>query len=328
MILIVGGGAVGTILATYLMAARRPVTLLIRPRDSAAYAAARELRTDAIAGSPLVAAKPAVTAALDLSGIDYLFVCVKFPALDGLLAQLPAALPQGLTLVSTLNGVAGTRRIRERFPHARVAAMSVMFNGQLLAPLHAQITTRPQALIGSEDARLLSLFDGSGMQVKRARGEAAAWGKLLINLANAICALTHTTFKDLLTQPDLRAIFGAVLDEAVSAIEAAGIDYELPMPVPYRIYRKLLAHGGPIPWWFAKARNGLQEGAYPSMVADIEQGRMTEIGQLNGEIVRVGQEHGIPTPRNAAIVELVRRIEGRKPAPRLTPSELRARLKV
>jgi len=204
--------------------------------------------------------------------------------------------------------------------------MSIMFNGQLLGPLHAQITTMPFVIVGSDDPKLLSLFGESGMAVKRAHGESAAWGKLLINLANAVCALTHMTFKDLLTRSDLREVYAVVLDEAVTTLQRAGIRYQLPMPIPYPIYRRLLRHGGPIPWWFAKARNGLQPGSYPSMVADVEQGRQTEVGQLNGEIVALGAERGMPTPNNSRIVELVREMEGRVPPPYLTPFELRNRL--
>ena len=326
--IIIGGGAVGTILATYLMAARQPVKLLIREKDLAAYQAARDLRTDHVNGPPLVTQKPALATALDLSDIEYLFICVKFPALEALLAQLPATLPRGLTVISTLNGISGTRRIRERFPDSPVVATSVMFNGQLIGPLHAGITTKAQLVMGSDDAKLLGLFEGGGMSVKRARGEAAAWGKLLINLANAICALTHTTFKDLLTGTDMRVVYAAVLDEAVHVLDAAKIPYELLMPIPYRMYRQILLHGGPLPWWFAKSRNGLQEGAYPSMVADIEQGRKTEVDQITGEIVRMGREHGIPTPHNSAVLSMIQKIEGQRPAPQLSPAELRQRLGV
>lgn len=328
MNLIIGAGAVGTILATYLRAAGQPASLLIRDKDRAPLEAARELRTDAIDGPAVTAPKPDLTQVLDLTGVDYLFVCVKFPALEALLAQLPEALPTHTTLVSTLNGLAALRRIRARFPGAKIVPMSVMYNGQLLGPLHAQITTKPIVIAGTDDQRLLHLFDGSGMIVKRSTGEAAAWGKLLINLANALGALTHSDFRALLTQDDLRRAFAAVLDEAAATLRGAGIHYELPMPVPEKVYRWLLVHGGPLPWWFAKARNGLKPGSYPSMVADVEQGRKTEVDQLNGEIVGVGRRHGIATPVNARIVELVRQIEGRAPPVYLTPAELRRDLRI
>ncbi|MGH8455484.1 MAG: ketopantoate reductase family protein [Stenotrophobium sp.] len=327
MILLIGPGAVGTILAAHLMKAQREaVTLFVREKYLAAMQAAPELRMDYVNGrAPLIAPKPQFGTKLDLSGVDYLFICVKFPDLDALLEQLPPV-PESCTLVSTLNGVNALRRIRERLPHSRVVPLTVMYNGQLLAPLHARITTRAQVLISAGDARLLSAFAGSGMQVQRSSGEAAVWGKLLINLANAICAITHTTFRDLLSQPDLRAIYVAVLDEAVALIESAGIPYQLPMPLPYRSYRLLLLHGGPLPWWVAKIKNGLQDGAYPSMVADIEQGRLTEVDQLNGEILRLAQARNTAAPVNSGITKLIHGMEAQKQPTYLAPAELRGRL--
>lgn len=328
MMLVVGAGAVGTILAAYLgKAARVPLKLYVRDKDLAALKDVDSVRVD-FSGSnrlPVSTARPTLTPSLGLDGVDYLLICVKFPQLDALLEQL-GSIPSGTTIVSTLNGIAALRRIRERFPAARVVPMSVMFNGQLLAPLHAQITTRPLVLIGSDDARLLGAFAGSGMQVKQVAGESAAWGKLLINLANAICALTHTTFKDLFTHPNLRTIYAAVVTEAVELLEQAGIAYQLPMPIPFKLYRAVLAGRTPIVWWIAKLKNGLKEGAYPSMVADISGGRGTEVDQLNGEIVRLGIERGIATPLNGKIVELIHRIEGKAPSSYLTPAELRTEL--
>ena len=329
MMLVVGAGGVGTILCAHLTAARRePAKLYVREKDVETLQTVQTLRVEhAGAGHPpIVAPKPQLTRSLALDDIDYLLLCVKFPQLDAVLDQL-GDVPQRCSIVSTLNGVGALRRIRERYPDARTVPMTIMFNGQLLEPLHARITTRPQVLIGSDDERLLRAF-GTGMQVKRVAGESAAWGKLLINLANAICALTHTTFKDLLTHPDLRAIYVAVLDEAIRLLDAAGIDYRLPMPIPYGVYRALLGGRTPLPWWFAKLRNGLQEGSYPSMVADVDAGRPTEIGQLNGEIVCLGLEHKVPTPVNARIIGLIQKFEGQSPPPYLTPAALRQRLGV
>lgn len=329
MMLIVGAGAVGTILTAYLSnVGREPLQLYTRAKDLATLQGLAEVRVEQ-AGSgrpPILAPRPALTQSLALDGVDYLLICVKFPQLEGLLDQL-GNVPAGTTIVSTLNGISALRRIRARYPHTRVVPMSVMFNGQLLAPLHAQLTTRPSALIGSDDPRLLAAFRGGGMQVTQVAGESAAWGKLLINLANAICALTHTTFKDLFTRRELRVIYAAVAGEAVELLERAGIAYKLPMPIPFSVYKKLLTGNTPLLWWIARIKNGLNEGAYPSMVSDIANGRLTEVDQLNGEIVHVGQEHQLPTPLNRKIVELVHQMEAAgQPPPYLKPAELLAAL--
>ena len=78
----------------------------------------------------------------------------------------------------------------------------------------------------------------------------------------------------------------------------------------------------------AKLKNDIQTGAYPSMVSDVLQGRLTEVDQLNGEIVALGQRHGLPTPINAKLVELVQSLAGRKAPPLLTPDDLAKTLRV
>ncbi|MBE0613964.1 MAG: hypothetical protein IH604_09890 [Burkholderiales bacterium] len=329
MILTVGAGAVGTTLAGYLMAAHQPVRLLIRDRNTARCQSVAQLTVDnALGSAPLVVPKPELTTKLDVSGVDYLLICVKHAALDDVLLQLPATLPPGLTLVPTLNGISALPRIRQRYPADRVANMTVMFNAQLLSPLHTHITTKPLVIIDSADPKLLGLFDNSNMRVIRADGHATAWGKLLINLANPVCAITHTSFRDLLTQRDMRAIYAAALDEAVGLLSHAGIPFQLPMPLPYKFFRQILLRGGPLSWWIAKVKNGIQEGSYPSMVVDIEMGRKTEVDQINGEIVALGHAQKWPTPINDGLVNLVRSLEGNPSPAYLRPSELRARLRI
>lgn len=327
MVLVIGLGAVGGLLATYLAAAGREVALYARPKDEARLGALGHLQIDFSdpRHPPLRAPRPPLATSLDLSRVRYVLVCVKYPDLDTLLSQLPTALPAQCTVLSTLNGVAPLRKLRQRFPLSEVLPLSVMMNGQLLGPLHVRLTTRAEIVIGARNPELIALFSGSGLVVKSAEGDAAVWGKLLINLANAICALTRTDFKALFSNPDLRRVYVAVLDEATGALQGAGIAWQLPLIVPYPVYRWMLLSGGPLPWWFACFRNGVRPGAYPSMVADVQAGRKTEVEQLNGEICALGDAAGYPTPINREIVQMIQ--SSASPAP-LSPAALRKHLSV
>lgn len=327
MILIVGAGAIGTILATHLAAAGRSVGLYTRPKDMDRFSDISQLRVDFPGDRKpsLLGARPALIKTLDLQEITQLLIGVKYPNLSALLDQLPATIPKSCTLVSMLNGVAPLRLLRERLPDARIVPMSVMMNGQLLGPLHARLSTRAEIVIGSRDEQIVAPYRDIGIAVKTADGDAAVWGKLLINLANAVCALTRTDFRTLFVDRDLRRIYVAILDETTASLGAAGIAWKLPLIVPYPAYRAMLLHGGPLPWWFAKYRNGVRAGAYPSMVADVEAGRTTEVDQLNGEIVRLGLQRNIPTPVNTRITELIG--SARTPQP-MSPAELRHALQL
>jgi 2-dehydropantoate 2-reductase len=49
--------------------------------------------------------------------------------------------------------------------------------------------------------------------------------------------------------------------------------------------------------------------ARSSMWEDLERRHLTEVDYLNGEIVRLGAAHGVPTPVNARLIELIRAAE-------------------
>jgi 2-dehydropantoate 2-reductase len=48
------------------------------------------------------------------------------------------------------------------------------------------------------------------------------------------------------------------------------------------------------------------------MLQDLEKGRKCEIGAINGVVCEMGDEHGIDTPVNDQVVDIVRKIESGK----------------
>jgi 2-dehydropantoate 2-reductase len=65
--------------------------------------------------------------------------------------------------------------------------------------------------------------------------------------------------------------------------------------------------------------------ARSSMWEDLKRGRKTEIDYLQGEIIALGQRHGVGTPLCAAIAGLVKRAEeAGAGSPELTPQQVRA----
>jgi ketopantoate reductase len=68
------------------------------------------------------------------------------------------------------------------------------------------------------------------------------------------------------------------------------------------------------------------ERTYPSMWQDLKLGRTTgEADYLNGVLVEMGRKHGVATPYNSTLLEVVNRMfaDGRRPG-LYTPAELRA----
>ena len=114
------------------------------------------------------------------------------------------------------------------------------------------------------------------------------WSKAVVNSAiNPISAITRLRNGDLFKSPELREVAFEVVNEGSGVARANGI---LLKPSPKRLLAKVLA---------------LTSNNKSSMLQDLEAGRKTEIGQMNGYISRLGNRLGIGTPLNDLLTKLV-----------------------
>ena len=173
--------------------------------------------------------------------------------------------------------------------------------------VHGRITDRVK-----EIQRLVSLSD-SALATTNLWGE--RWSKLVTNgMANGMSASTGLISKDILSNDTLRR-FGARLgSEAIRVGQALGYELEDIHHIDPEIIAKA-GEGDPAAVReydehrlaeVSKAGGGEHR---PSMGQDMVKGRRTEIEFLNGLIVRKGEEIGIPTPANAALTDIVKRVE-------------------
>ena len=173
--------------------------------------------------------------------------------------------------------------------------------------VHGRITDRVQ-----EIRRLVALAD-SALATTNLWGE--RWSKLVTNaMANGMSASTGLISRDILRNDALRR-FGARLgSEAIRVGQALGYELEDIHHIDPEIIAKAGEGDAAATREYddhrlaevSKAGGGEHR---PSMGQDMVKGRRTEIEFLNGLIVRKGDEIGIPTPANAALTEIVKRVE-------------------
>lgn len=181
---------------------------------------------------------------------------------------------------------------------------------------HGRITDRVK-----EVHRLAALSD-SALMTTNLWGE--RWSKLVANaMANGLSACTGLISKEILLDDGLRH-FGARLGgEAIRVGQALGYELE----EIHHIDPEVIARAGEGDPAAVAEYDGrrLEEankpggGAHrPSMGQDMVKGRRTEIEFLNGFIVGKAREIGIDTPANAALTDIVKRVEhgDMKPDPR------------
>ena len=138
---------------------------------------------------------------------------------------------------------------------------------------------------------------------------AVQWGKLVMNLNNAINALSGKPLFEELSDRDFRRCLAAAQREALDVLAAANQPVAKLLALPARWVARIL----PMPDWafrrIATRVASVDPQARSSMQDDFSHGRATEIDYLQGEIVAVAEQHGRAAPINAKLVELVRAAE-------------------
>ena len=313
---ILGAGSVGCFIGGAWTAAGVPVTLIGREKLGAAVAEHGLTLTDGTGWRTRLepaevdfATKPAA-----LGKAEVIALCVKSQDTAEAAREIARHGKKGALIISFQNGVSNVELLEGALGKNgfRVAQGMVPFNIAYLG--HGRFHKGVAGELAAADLpelRALAERIGKGPAQLRTDANMAglAWGKLLINLNNAVNALSGRTLLEQLKERDYRRIVAASIVEALDVLAAAGIEPAQIGPVP----PKLLPHAIAAPnllfnTVFLKAQK-IDGHARSSMADDLKAGRPTEIDWLNGEVVKLGQALGRKTPVNAAIVSLIKQAE-------------------
>jgi 2-dehydropantoate 2-reductase len=297
---VVGCGAVGSLFAASLAQ--------LDDLEVWAYDLARE-HVDAInrdglrlSGAGDVVGRPHATSdAAELPACDFGIVATKAMHTEPAIAATAHAF-RGGSVATVQNGI-GNEEVLARHVE-RVIRGTTFPAGKVIAPGHVQWDVKGDTTLGPFEAqpapleeieRLADACTRAGMPtqaVPDARGP--QWRKVIFNAAtNPVGALTRLTHGRVCERPELRRVVSGLVDEGKAVAAAQGIELDADP-------EDLIDHA---------SRPEVAYDHKASMLQDVEARRPTEIDYLNGGIVRFGEEHGVPTPLNAAIWALVRGLE-------------------
>jgi 2-dehydropantoate 2-reductase len=326
-IAILGAGAIGCFVGGCWQAAGLPVHFVGRPMIRSAIRDHGLTLTD-YEGWEARLAPDEVAYSCDPDGIadaDIIALAVKSGATAVAAEEIRQYGRPGSLVLSLQNGVTNIDVLRaelgDRFEIAQGMVpynVAYMGDGRFHKGVKGQVWAedRPQTRelskrVGGSPAGLVLSSDMS----------AVIWGKLLINLNNAVNALSGRTLTEQLRDRDYRRVLAASMREGLNLLAHAGVRPAKVGPVPPRL---LPAVVGSPDWLFNSLFLKLQKidaKARSSMGDDIATGRRTEIDYLNGELVRLAERLGTEAPVNRKLVELIRKAEGGARA--IPPAELR-----
>jgi len=243
-----------------------------------------------------------------ISHADVILVTVKSQDTDAAGKALAWHAKAGALVISLQNGVSNADVLRAHLPEHTVLAGMVAFNVTAAGPGVFHSGTEGGLVIEANSdprlAALVTLFTIAGMPIETNENmDGVSWGKLLINLSNAVNALHGDTLLTGLSQRDYRKALAASIEEGLNLCRSAEIN---PIPtgavnletmiktlrLPNLLYKPLM-----------KKMIKIDAAARSSMLDDLEMGRPPEIDYLQGEIVRLAETQGTGAPVNAAILK-------------------------
>jgi len=317
-----GAGAIGSVLGAYLARAGRDITLIDM------WAA----HVDAMVQHGLKVTAPDEEFTVKVKAVHLAEVCRLRETFDAVLLSVKSYdsewavrfiaphLKAAGVLVSAQNGI-NEEILAPVLGYTRIVGCVVTLGAGLYEPGHVTRTsasTRPSLTVGELNglvtARLRELVTVLA-PVGPTRATANLWGerwaKLIVNsMANPIAGITGLGSAELRANPEAFPIIVRIACEALTVAEALGVQVEPVGGIPGQAYLDAGRGVG-----LQELRDKLIDGGRslgagrPSLAQDVAKGRRTEVDALNGYVAQKGQEVGVPTPMNEAVVQIVKRVE-------------------
>ncbi|RDI99222.1 2-dehydropantoate 2-reductase [Dyella solisilvae] len=242
-------------------------------------------------------------------------VTVKCSATAAVARELAEVLAPGVPVISLQNGLHNAKVLRAALPGHPVLAGMVPFNvlrrdrGSFHQGSSGQLMVEADPSL----APFLPLFANAGLPIAtRNDMPAVLAAKLLLNLNNAINALSDLPLREELSQRRWRRCLALAQREALAVFTAAGIHPARLTPLPARFLPHVLELPDTLFQRVAAKLLAIDPLARSSTWEDLESGRATEVDAINGEIVRLAAQHGMTAPVNARLVALIRQSERRR----------------
>ena len=324
---VAGAGSIGCFVGGMLAASGRRVGLLARPRVIGEIKA-HGLRLTGFDGGEQTVGESRIVLSDDasiLGDAGVVLVTVKSADTADMADMIARYAPPDAVIVSLQNGVGNVAVLRGRLPGRRVLGGMVPFNVVSLGEGRFHRSTSGDIVVAQDDAGTAAALSVPGLTMRATADiDGVQWGKLILNLNNALNALSDIPLRRQLAQRSWRRLFADQMEEGLLAIKAEGIVPVSPTPIPARWMPPLLR----LPDTIFEALLGrtmkIDPEARSSMWEDLQRGRRTEIDYLQGVITEIAERRGLQAPLSRRIVALVRQAEAAgKGSPGLTPEQIR-----
>jgi 2-dehydropantoate 2-reductase len=325
---IAGAGSIGCFVGGMLAAGGRRVALLARPRVIAEIEA-HGLRPTSFEGFDQTITRDRFALSENphlLENASVVLVTVKSADTAAMADIIARHAPSDVVAVSLQNGVGNVALLRDRLPGRRVLGGMVPFNVIALGDGRFHRATSGDIVIAQDEVLSAEKLSVAGLTIRATDNiEGVQWGKLVLNLNNALNALSDLPLRRQLSERSWRQLFADQMAEGLAMIRAEGIKPVSPTPIPLAWMPPLLRLPNVVFEPMLGRTMKIDPEARSSMWEDLKHGRRTEIDYLQGVVTEIAARRRLEAPLSRRIVELIRQAEREaKGSPGLTPEQIRA----
>ena len=321
-ITVAGAGSIGCYVGGILALAGHDVRFLARARVVAGLSKMGALKLTDYNGLNASVATPDFSEDPSVLGTaDVILVTVKSSATAEMAALIRSHAKPDALIISLQNGVGNVGVLRAGLPDHDVRAAMVPFN---VVPVGEAAYHRATSGEIEVQAGSLPALDTAHIAWRSVDNiEAVQWGKLLINLGNALNALSDLPLLEMLNQRAWRKLMADQMAEALGILKANGIVPAKTTAAPPKALPFILRLPTPIFRRVAAQMLTIDPKARSSMWDDLTQRRQTEVEALQGVIIGLAAKSGQSAPLNTRIRALIHDAEaaGNGP-PGLAPTDI------
>ena len=303
---VMGTGGTGGFYGGLLARARDDVTFIARGPHLDAIRARGLTVKSRLAGEFTVRGK-ATSDPREIGRVDLVLFCVKAYDTDPAAVSIRPIVGPDTVILSVQNGIDNDERIARAVEQGTAVSAAAQVNAHIEAPGIVAQTAGPGRLIFGADAgglgkrieELHHRFKEAGVATELQPSiKAVLWAKyVFICGLSGVTALTRMPIGPILAAPETRALLQGTMLEVEAVARATGVTL-----APDIVDRYL------------KQAEALEPWARGSLAHDLVHGRRLEVETLNGTVVRLGRERGVPTPFNFVIYAALKPFENGPPA--------------
>ncbi len=326
-IAVIGAGALGGTFATLLAGAGHDVTVTARGSGLAI------IRAEGIRLSGGFGDAHERSRALErlVDSPELTIVCTKAQDAASAISE-NATVIDGSPVIVVQNGLDGVSMAKRLLPRSDCFGALSIIAANYTAPGLVTVTTAAPTYLGRGDGAI----DASTSRWQAVLGEAvptiaignfvgSQWTKLVVNMLNALPAITGLGVQAVVDHAGLRRVMTASMREAVRVGIARGVRFGSLQALGnrrLRAFSRLPLWAGQMLPWMMRVRMGNVPNL-GSTLQSLRRGQLTEIDYLNGAIVREAGIAKVAAPVNALLTALVHEVEASGTP--LAPAEMVAR---